>query len=149
MASALRLDRRFRWGLYATFAILFATGVAWVIADQWKDSPSGEFWQATAANLLVTHGGAAMMTLLLLGALFPIHVARAWRGRLNRVSGAIMIAFNVVLIATAFGLYYLGSETLRPWTSNIHVVAGVAFPAMLAVHIWLGRRSKRKAASLS
>ena len=120
-----------------------------MIADQWKDSPSGEFWQATAANLLVAHGGAAMMTLLLLGALFPIHVARAWRGRLNRVSGAIMIAFNVVLIATAFGLYYLGSETLRPWTSNIHVVAGVAFPAMLAVHIWLGRRSKRKAASLS
>jgi hypothetical protein len=142
MASALRLDRRFRRGLYATFAILFATGVVWLIADQWKDSPSGEFWQATAANLLMAHGGAAMVTLLLLGALFPVHIARAWRGRLNRVTGAIMIAFNVVLIATAFGLYYLGSETFRPWISDVHIVAGVAFPAALAVHIWLGRQRR-------
>ena len=149
MASALRLNQRFRWGLYAIFAILFATGLAWLIADQLKDSPNGEFWQAAIANLLMAHGGAAMMTLLLLGALFPIHIARAWQGRLNRISGAIMIIFNVVLIVTAFGLYYLGSETLRPWVSDLHIVAGVAFPAALAIHIWLGRRFKRKSGSLS
>jgi hypothetical protein len=149
MASALRLDHRFRWGLYAMFAILFATGLAWLIADQLKNTPNGEFWQAAIANLLMAHGGAAMVTLLLLGALFPIHIARAWQGRLNRISGAIMITFNVVLIVTAFGLYYLGSETLRPWVSDLHIVAGVAFPAALAIHIWLGRRFKRKSGSLS
>jgi hypothetical protein len=149
MASALRLDRRFRWGLYLMFAILFAAGLVWLIADQLKDSPGGEFWQTTAANLLMAHGGAAMVTLLLLGALFPVHIARAWRGRLNRVSGAIMITFNAVLIVTAFGLYYLGSEALRPWISDVHSAAGVAFPAPLAIHIWLGRRYKRRSGSLS
>lgn len=143
MASALELDHRFRWGLYGMFAILFATGVVWLLADQLKNSANGEFWQATAANLLMAHGGAAMVTLLLLGALFPVHIARAWRGRLNRVSGAAMITFNVVLIVTAFGLYYLGSETLRPWISDVHIVAGVTFPGALAVHIWLGRRRRR------
>jgi len=148
MACALRLDQRFRWGLYAIFAILFATGLAWLIADQLKDSPNGEFWQAATVNLLMAHGGAAMVTLLLLGALFPIHIARAWRGGLNRISGAIMIAVNVVLIVTAFGLYYLGSEMLRPWISNLHIVAGVACPAALAIHIWLGRRLKRQTDSL-
>jgi len=60
------------------------------------------------------HGGAAMVTLLLLGALIPVHVMRAWRSRKNRVSGSAMVTFNAVLIVTAFGLYYLGSETLRP-----------------------------------
>jgi len=120
-----------------------------LIADQLKDSPNGEFWQAATANLLMAHGGAAMVTLLLLGALFPIHIARAWRADLNRVSGAIMITFNVVLIVTAFGLYYLGSETLRPWISDLHIVAGIAFPPALAIHIWLGRRSKRQTGSLS
>ena len=142
MASALALDRRFRWALYAAFALLFATGAAWLIADQLKDSPSGEFWQATTANLLMVHGGAAMATLLLLGALFPTHIARAWRGRLNRVSGAIMAATNVALIVTAFGLYYLGSETVRPWMSLVHLAFGAALPGLLAVHIYLGRHQR-------
>ena len=77
MSSALQLDRRLRWSLYAAFALLFATGAAWLLADQLKDSADGEFWQATIANVLMVHGGAAMLTLLLLGALFPIHM----RGR--------------------------------------------------------------------
>jgi hypothetical protein len=143
MASALQLDRRFRWALYVAFALLFATGAAWLIADQLKDSPSGEFWQATTANLLMIHGGAAMVTLLLLGALFPAHIARAWRGRRNRVSGAIMAATNIALIVTAFGLYYLGSDTFRPWISNAHISVGLALPALLIVHVWLGRRQIR------
>jgi hypothetical protein len=89
-----------------------------------------------------------MVTLLLLGALLPIHIARAWRGRLNRVSGAIMIACNAVLIATAFGLYYLGVETLRHWASDVHIAAGVALPLLLSFHIWLGRgRAKDKVAA--
>src|ERR1700692_878537 len=119
MASALALDRRFRWALYAAFMLLFATGAAWLIADQLKDSPSSEFWQAMAANLLMIHGGAAMAVLLLLGALFPTHIARAWRGRLNRVTGIFMVTFNTVLIVTAFGLYYLGSDVVRPWFSDV------------------------------
>jgi hypothetical protein len=143
MASALALDRRFRWALYVAFALLFATGAAWLIADQLKDSASGEFWQATTANLLMIHGGAAMATLLLLGALFPTHIARAWRGRLNRVSGAIMAATNVALIVTAFGLYYLGSDTARPWISDAHIAVGLALPALLVFQVWLGRRQIR------
>ena len=140
MSSALQLDRRLRWGLYTAFAVLFATGAAWLLADQLKASADGEFWQATIANVLMVHGGVATLTLLLLGALFPIHMARAWRGRLNRVSGSIMVVCNAVLIMTAFGLYYLGAETLRPWASDVHIVAGFALPVLIAFHIWLGRR---------
>jgi hypothetical protein len=143
MASALQLDRRFRWGLYAAFAVLFATGVVWIAADRFKDSDNSEFWQATAADLLMIHGGTAMAMLLLLGALFPTHVGRAWRGRLNRVSGIFMVTFNSVLIVTAFGLYYLGSDVVRAWFSDVHIAAGLAFPALLVFHIWFGRRRYR------
>jgi hypothetical protein len=59
MSYALQLDRRLRWSLYAAFAVLFATGAAWLLADQLKDSADGEFWQATIANVLMVHGGAA------------------------------------------------------------------------------------------
>ena len=141
--SAFQLSRRFRWTLYAVFAILFATGALWLIADQLKDSARGDFWQETSANLLMVHGGAAMVTLLLLGALFPTHVARAWRSRLNRVLGATMVLCNGVLIITAFGLYYFGSDTLRPWAGDVHIVVGFALPPILGLHIWLGRRQAR------
>jgi hypothetical protein len=144
MASALQLDRRFRWCLYAAVAILFVTGAAWLAADQLKQSPDGEFWQAAIANLLMIHGGAAMIMLLLLGGLIPSHVVRAWRGRFNRLSGSVMVFCNAVLVVTAFGLYYLGSETLRPVISDLHIVVGLALPFLLAVHIWLGRRRTQK-----
>src|SRR5262245_39897590 len=145
MASALQLDRRFRWSLYVAVAVLFVTGAAWLIADQLKETPSGEFWQAATANLLMVHGGAAMVTLLLLGGLFSSHITRTWRTRLNRVSGSVMVVCNAVLIVTAFGLYYFGSETLRPLTSDVHIVVGLALPFLLAFHIWLGRRRARNA----
>ena len=67
-------------------------------------------------------------------------MARAWRGRLNRVSGSVMLVCNAILIATAFGLYYLGSEATRPLISDLHIAVGLALPLLLALHIWLGRR---------
>jgi hypothetical protein len=72
----------------------------------------------------MVHGGGAMLTLMLLGALFPVHIGRAWRAKKNRATGIVMLAFNAVLIATAFGLYYLASEILRPWASNLHIGFG-------------------------
>ncbi len=51
-----------------------------------------------------------------------------------------MAAFNAVLIVTAFGLYYLGSETVRPWMSWIHIAAGFSLSLSFPVHIFLGRR---------
>jgi len=120
--------------------VLFLTGAAWLVADWQKNASSDEIWQQTAAYLLMMHGGAAMATLLLLGALIPLHVQRSWRKGKNLVSGSAMVTLNTLLIATAFGLYYLGSETVRPWMSWIHIVVGFALPVLVALHIFLGRR---------
>jgi len=136
----VRLNPLFRWALYGVFAVLFTTGGVWLIAD-WQKSVSGEdFWQVLAAWLLMLHGGAAMVTLLLLGALIPLHAQRAWRSKRNRLSGSVMVTLNSVLVATSFGLYYFSSETLRPWMSDVHIGAGFCLPALLFVHIVLGRR---------
>jgi 4-amino-4-deoxy-L-arabinose transferase-like glycosyltransferase len=60
--------------------------------------------------------------------------------------GAIMVMCSTVLIVTAFGLYYLGAETMRPWASDAHIVAGLALPVLIAVHIWLGWRQSENMA---
>jgi hypothetical protein len=119
MPSALRLNLRFRWALYAAFSVLFITGVVWMITNAQRDSPNGEFWQAVSANLLMIHGGAAMITLVLVGALIPTHILRAWASRRNRLTGPVMVTLNILLITTAFGLYYAGWDTLRTWISDV------------------------------
>jgi hypothetical protein len=137
----LRLDPRFQFAIYAAFSILFITGVGWVVSDQMKDAASGEPWQMTAAYMLMVHGGAAMATLMLLGALVPLHARHGWRMRRNRITGGLMAAFNAMLILTAFGLYYLGSDTIRSWTSDVHIGAGLFLPILFCVHVFVGRRS--------
>lgn len=136
----MRLKSSFRFSIYAAFATLFLTGAGWLAADWQKDISSDDIWQSTAVYLLMVHGGAAMATLMLVGALIPVHVLRGWRSGKNMVSGSVMITLNALLIVTAFGLYYLGSETVRPWMKLIHLVAGFGLPALFAVHIFLGRR---------
>ena len=137
----MRLDRRFRYSLYAMFALLASTGATWLAADWAKTAFDPDPWQEIAADMLMLHGGGAMVTLMLLGALVPLHVLRAWRAGRNRLTGPAMVALNVVLIATAFGLYYAGAEILRPWISDVHIAVGFALPLLLALHVWLGRRS--------
>jgi len=127
--------------IYAAFSILFITGVGWLVSDQMKDAVSGESWQATAAYMLMVHGGAAMATLMLLGALVPLHLRHGWRMRRNRITGTLMAACNAALILTAFGLYYFGSDTLRSWTSDVHIGAGLFVPALFCIHVFVGRRS--------
>ena len=136
----LRLKTSFRYSLYAAFGALVLTGAGWLLADWQKNITADESWQEIAAIMLMVHGGGAMLTLLLLGALIPVHLLRAWRGRKNRVSGSIMAAFNAALIVTAFGLYYLGSEAVRPWMSWSHLGVGLALAVMFPLHVWLGRR---------
>lgn len=135
----LRLSFSFRYAIYAAFAVLLLTGAGWLVADWQKDISGDEIWQQSIAYLLMAHGGTAMVTLVLLGALIPVHLLRAWRSRKNRISGSTMATFNAILIVTAFGLYYLGSETLRPWMSWIHIGAGFSLAFLFPLHIYLGR----------
>jgi hypothetical protein len=139
----MRLKNAFRFALYGVFSLLFASGALWIYADQMKNNSEmdTDMWQQAAAFLLSLHGGAAMITLLLLGALGPMHVQRAWRAKKNQATGIVSLAMYGLLISTAFGLYYIGSEALRPWISTIHIAFGLAVPVVVAAHIMVGRAS--------
>jgi hypothetical protein len=137
----LRLEPCFRLAIYAAFAVLFLTGAGWLVADWQRDID--DIWARTAVTMLMVHGGTAMVTLLLLGALIPVHLLNVWRSRRNRISGSAMVTLNAVLIVTAFGLYYLGSELVRPWMSWIHMTCGFFVALLLPLHVVLGRREMR------
>ena len=138
----MRLDPGLRFWNYVAFATLLVTGAIWLVADQLKTSENGEMWQAIAANTLMLHGMTAMIALVLLGALIPLHVQRSWRAGKNRITGSVMVGFNAILVATAAGLYYAGSDLLRTFVADVHIAVGLALPALIVTHVVLGRRAK-------
>jgi hypothetical protein len=137
----VRLEPSVRFWTYTIFATLALTGVIWLCADVLKD-PEGEIWQMIAADMLMLHGMTAMIALVLTGAMIPLHIQRSWRAGKNRASGVVMIGTNAVLVATAWGLYYAGSDLLRTFVADVHIAVGLALPALAIVHVVLGRRSR-------
>lgn len=139
----MRLDPRCRAAFYGIASVLFGTGAADLAVDRWQDPLAPGAWREAGVYLIMAHGGAAMLFLLILGSLAALHIPTAWRSGGNRTTGVAVLASNAVLIVTALGLYYIGSETLRPWVSDLHLAVGLGFPALLAAHVALGRRRLR------
>ncbi len=139
--------RHERWVL-GLGLVLLASGAAWLLGrgvfarpDEFGagTDPLGPWW-------LRLHGAAAMGFLVALGTLLPVHVRRAWQFGLNRRSGAAVLGVAVVLIATGYALYYVGSEALRPLVSALHWGVGLAALPLVLVHRSLGRRSAERRA---
>jgi hypothetical protein len=123
-------------------AALVLTGGIWWVLDWRGDLALGSAWRQAGSYLLMAHGGASMLVLLVLGMLIPLHVRPGWASGNSRTSGVLMLIVNAVLIVTAFGLYYVGHETLRRWTGTLHATIGFGLPMLLAAHVLLGRRRR-------
>jgi len=121
---------------YATFAAVGLSGVAWfVLHDMFPGDRS-----AVLHALLVTHGVAAAVALVVVGSLLPVHLRLAWRTRRNRTSGLGSLTIVGGLALTGLLLYY-GSEEGRDVARWSHIVAGLAVLTALPLHVWLGRRT--------
>ena len=143
--DGLRLSFRHRLWLHATFAVLFLSGTIWWVLHRWLQVDAGFGPQPHPAQrwLIPLHGAAAMLALVIVGALIPLHIKRGWQARLNRPNGVLLIAFIVLLTLSGYALYYSSSEDLRESASVVHTGLGLAFPAMLVWHIVSGRRARR------
>ena len=139
--DSIRLKRLQRYFLYAVLALLFLSGVAWTYWTYLAATP-GDFETTAKAWAMKIHGVVAMAVLVLIGMLLSGHVKFAWRARRNRANGSVFLSVFAVLTVTGYGLYYAGGETLREWTSWIHLVVGLALPILLLIHIFLGRRTR-------
>jgi len=119
------LRRTFRRLLYATLAVLLISGGLW----EWVHS----------ALLMKVHGGAAMLVLLLLGALLASHVPTGWKEARYKKTGIGILAAAAWLIISGHVLYYSGDEAVRQAASYSHLGIGLALPLLLGFHVW--RRS--------
>jgi hypothetical protein len=146
----MRLSTGHRKWIYWSGAALFATGALWLLFHYFLHR-HGEFGEAAHPLeiwWLRLHGACAMLVLLVLGSLLPIHVRRGWHQRKNLWAGGIVSAVALLLIASGYALYYYGGEEARPWISAFHWVLGLGTPVLLVWHIWRGRQLHSHAAQL-
>lgn len=137
----IRLKRFQRRFLYSVVALLFLTGTAWAYWNYFVPEPR-DFESGAKAWAMKIHGAAAMAILVLVGMLLASHVRFAWRVRRNRGNGSLFLGAFGILTITGYGLYYAGGETLRAWSSWIHLAVGLSLPLLLILHIWLGKRTR-------
>jgi len=112
----------FRRLLYATLAVLLVSGGLW----EWLPS----------ALLMKVHGGAAMLALLLLGAVVACHVPAGWKDARYKRTGIWILALAAWLMISGHLLYYSGDEAVRQAASYSHLGIGLALPLLLGFHVW-------------
>lgn len=138
---AFRLSRRHRAFLYGSLGVSFASGFAWWLLARFGQI-EGEFGSTphpAQAWLLRLHGASAFASLLTLGALLPLHVKRAWLAGKNRRTGVLVSGLVALQIVTGYALYY-ADDVLRDRAGLIHLALGLGLPAVLLIHILVGRR---------
>ena len=140
--DSIRLSWRHKVAFYTVLSVVFASGAIWAWLHYFSQ-PNELGISPAQAWILMIHGLFAAMSLLVIGSLVPLHVKYAWRAHRNRGNGIFFIAIVTLLIASGYGLYYIGNERFRSWTSWIHLGIGLAFPFLLVLHIWRGRLSRR------
>lgn len=142
----LRLPRWVRWWVYLAGSLCALSGSAWLLLHHFVRR-EGEFGPEPSPfehPALVVHGISGLLLLWVLGLIWLPHVRRGWSMRRHRWVGGAMAALMLWLSLSAAGLYYLGDETLRNWTSIAHWTLGLAAALWLPTHIWIGRRRIRR-----
>ncbi|HVI06447.1 MAG TPA: hypothetical protein VM711_10190 [Sphingomicrobium sp.] len=133
----VKLARWHEWLVYLGVALLFVTGIGWLLLDRYG-KVTGEFGQEPSHFLpwlLLAHGTAAYFCAIVVAMLLPVHVRLGWNSGRNKKSGLTLILVSLFLTLSGLGLYYSTSEQLRKTTSLTHWVVGMAFPLALIMHL--------------
>lgn len=135
--SSIRLPAAQRWATYTILAVVGVSGLAWIVLHdvlQWG-------WMLSERRLLIAHGVAAAITLVVIGALLPLHIRLAYHVKRNLKSGIAALSLIAFLGLTGLLLYYSG-EDWRDVVRWSHFVVGTIACLAIPAHVWLGRRQK-------
>lgn len=137
----IRLGRLHERAVYSSVALLILSGALWLVfhyffrvEGEFGTSPHPlEYWW------LRLHGAAAMVSLIVIGSMLPVHVRRAWELRKNIATGLMTVSVLALLVTTGYALYYFAGGSSRAAISAMHWIVGLTLPIALAWHVWRGR----------
>jgi hypothetical protein len=136
--------------VYGVFGLLWLSGCAWLVLDQFFES-KGQFgvmpnaWQPP---ILLLHGVIAILSMYLLGWITARHVLRWWPARLRRLSGGALATLFVLLTSSGFALFFVSEDRWQHVAALVHDVLGLGITAFAIQHWFFARRrDMRRAAS--
>jgi hypothetical protein len=144
--GVVKLKRAHKGLLYLTSALLWITGAVWIAVEYGTTNRNENFWLPVSTvqpMSLKIHGAAAMIFMIILGTLLIDHVRLGYQQKRQRPSGLMLLTLSGLLIVSAWGLYYLGNEEWRHWTSITHCVLGLISPIIIFIHVAFARRRLR------
>ncbi len=143
-AVKVKLSPWFKRLIYMTLTVSWVTGLTFFIMNNWVaiEGDFGPEKHPLQFNVLMLHGAAAFIMLMVFGSMLSNHIPLSWKTRRSRVIGISLTAFVVLQIATAYLLYYMADETWRTISSWVHLIIGLSLPLILVIHIVMGRRKK-------
>ena len=131
-----------RHTLYASSALLLATGVIWLAVHYSLGSGSGPdaLPHPLEAWAMRLHGLAAYGGLFALGVIAAAHVPQGWRLSARqrwshqRSSGVMLCSLGAALALTGYLLYYFAPESIRPALGWAHTSVGFGSALLLLSH---------------
>jgi type VI protein secretion system component VasF len=116
-------------------AVLLLSGLAWLLMHYSVGAGTGGLPHPAEAWWMRLHGFGVFLGLFALGVVANGHVVhglratRRHRRRRQRVSGLMLVAALLLLVATGYALYYFVPEEVRNVWSWTHTALGVAIAA--------------------
>lgn len=133
--------------LVGTLLLMFASGLLLApttlalradIAVPWRLPGAGRI------SVAALHAAGGFVLVLLIGALWAVHMRSGWRRHQQRTSGAILGGLLMTLVASAVAVYYLGDESLGAAAALAHLGTGIALVAPFGWHWVHGHRAGRR-----
>ncbi len=121
---------------YLAISSLFMSGILFAIPFYADFFFANEITFTPSASLLMRiHGAMAMVLLIVFGGIWQLHINSRIKNKKQRSSGLSFIVMLLVLILTAYGLYYSGSIEWREVISHIHTLFGILLILPMCWHV--------------
>ncbi len=89
------------------------------------------------------HAAGGFMLMLVVGALWSVHIRSGWRRRQQRGSGLFLSVLLMTLAASAIVVYYAGDESFGGAAALFHLGAGLMLLGPFGWHWWHGAGARR------
>lgn len=142
---SLRIPVLYRRFFYGFLALSLCSGVLFFIFNHWVEI-EGEFGpqkHPLQAVFIRVHGAAAFFMLMSFGALLAAHIPYGWKSTRSRKSGIFIGALAFLQILLGYLLYYLANESIRQYTSYVHILFGLVMPLALYLHLQQRKKTRQ------
>lgn len=138
-----------RWflaSLLGTLVLLLASGLLLAPTTLMMRAELMLAWRlpgAARVAVVALHTAGGFAAMLLIGAVWSVHMRSGWRRGKHRASGLTLALVLLLLCVSGLAIFYLADEMLGATAAFLHLGVGLALAGQFGWHWARGRRSRK------